>query len=65
MTLRTKNDFNDVDKLGDEATVEAMHEKARSLNPYKGNREERFRTKGIFVKDEEVTRINKRNNGIL
>jgi len=34
MTLRTRNDFNDINKLGSHATVEAMHIEANKLNPY-------------------------------
>ena len=57
MTIRTKNDFNDPDKLSPDNTVEAILEKERIKNPYATNKNDRKKTLGRYHDNENVIKM--------
>jgi len=52
--MRTKNDYDDINKLSSENTVEALLEKERQKNPYALNKTLRSNTRGIFINNPDV-----------
>jgi len=65
MSLRTSNDFNDINKLSAQNTVEAILERERQKNPYALNKDMRSRTKNIFGNNKDVIRMNGQNDGFM
>ena len=65
VSLRTQNDFNDVDKLNPRNTIEAIQERARLANPYTTNRTSRRTTKGTFNDEEDVQRVREQTDGFM
>ena len=54
MTIRTKNEFNDIHKLSPHNTVEAILERERTKNPYAVDKHMRVRSKGMYGDNPDV-----------
>ena len=65
VSLRTQNDFDDVDKYNPNNTTEAILEQQKKSNPYMTNRNLRRSTKGMFTSNSEVRRMGDQNDGVI
>ena len=65
VSLRTKNDFDNVLKYHPDNTPDRKLEIRRSQNPYSLNKNGRNQTKGIFSDHNDVIKALNQNDGIL